>query len=253
MATLLFAASTQDKKVFTPVSSALNNLPNGAGTMIVFFKKSAAGSGDDFIAHMDSAGTNWYHAINQNTSNAVYDDDGMVLISNSVNTTDDTTNWWWYAVDWPSGASAATENFHTRNHTGGGSWTNNTSSGNNGGNRAGPGTGWFRIGWNGDEGVQNDKAIGLVAVWAGTRFSNSDYGTWTKTSDLYNHPLGKPTLLVELNTTTPVDIGLNPSTYSSGNSTGTTLTGANPDNFTFDGQGTPAVAPFIPHRMPLGA
>jgi hypothetical protein len=116
------------------------------------------------------------------------------------------------------------------------SWSNRlTVSG--GAARAGPGTsGWLRIGYFGDNSAGTvDKA--LVAIWAGTRFTDTDYGTWTKTSDLWNHALGHPSFLTELNTSTPSDIA-GGSTYSSSNSTpAPTLTGADPPSFTFDGIG----------------
>jgi hypothetical protein len=252
VATLNFSSTSSDKKVFTPISAALSNLPNGAGTMIVLHHKVATGAGADYCGLLNSAASAWYHTLSQQFGPTVLiDDDGLTGPVSSTTPTIDSTNWWWYTVDWPAGA-AALERFHYRNHTSGGSWTHSNSTGNNGGNRAGPGTGgWFRIGDTDDEATVVGRDIALVAVWAGTRFADGDYGTWTKTSDLYNHALGKPTLLVEGTSTTPVDIGLNPSTYSGANSSGTTLTGGDPPTFTFDGQGS-AVAPILgPSFVPV--
>lgn len=249
MATLHFGTGT-DLKVFTPVSSALNGLPNGSGTMIVLIKKITAGTAQDFSGLTDNGGPGaWYHCLWQDTSDKLNDDDGLAIIAATAAATDDNTNWWWYAVDWQATGST-TERFHWRNHTSGGSWTNSDSTGNRGANRSTTGTIWFRIGAFGDGGGGN-MDIALVAVWAGTRFTDSDYGTWTKTSDLYNHALGKPTMLIECNASTLTDIGLNPSTYSSANSTGTTLTGGDPPTWTFDGVGSANVNTPIFQAIPL--
>lgn len=234
MATLRFGAGT-DLKVMTPISSALAGLPNGAGTMMVLMHKTAT-TGQDFVGLNNSTLTEWYHALHAGADvTAPSDDDGLAAIQPSATVAFGTTDWWWLAVDWPAGG-ASLERFHWRNHTTGGTWSNNNSAGNNGGNRTLTGTGWLRIGGFADE-ANGVMDCALVAVWAGTRLADANYGTWTKTSDLYNHSAGKPTTLIEMNATTLVDIGLNPSTYSSGNSSGTTLTGANPPTWTFDGQG----------------
>jgi hypothetical protein len=233
VATLNFS-TTSDRKVFTPISSALANLPNGAGTMIFLVKKTVIGAAD-FGGLMLGASSDWYHVLWQFSGGALSDDDGQVGAASLATAPNDTTNWYLFAVDWP--ASAALETFHWRNQTTQSTWTHSNSNANVGAPRAGPTTaaGWFHIGSSG-EGTAATKLMGIAAVWAGTRFANTDYGSWTKTSDLWNHSLGHPTLLVELNTTTPVDLAAG-STYSSGNSSGTALTGADPDNWDFDGKG----------------
>jgi hypothetical protein len=240
VATLTFGAT--DRKIFNPISSALANLPNGAGTMIVLVKKTVLGA-TDYCGLLLGASSDWYHTLAHQAGDNLWDDDGLAGVAASAAATDDTTNWWFYAVDWP--ASAGTERWHWRNQTTLGSWTHSSSAGNDGGLRAGPTTaaGWFHIGYSGD-GSTATKLQAVCAVWAGTRFADADYGSWSKTSDLYNHALGHPTLLVELNTATPSDIS-GTSTYSSANSTGTSLTGGDPDNWTFDGVGDSV---FLPRR-----
>jgi hypothetical protein len=194
VATLNFG--TTDRKVFTPVSTALANLPNGAGTIIALIHKSTTGVAD-FCGLTNSAQTNWYHGLEQSAAGALSDDDGLAFFQSGSLITDDTTNWYWHAVDWASGA-ASIEAFHTRNHTSGGAWSHSNAGANNGGTRAGPGTGgWMRLGFVGDFST-GTKDMALVAVWAGTRFSTSDYATWTKTSDLYSHPLGAPDVPVRV-------------------------------------------------------
>lgn len=240
MATLHFG--TSDRKVFTPISTALGSLPAGAGTIIALFKNTNAG-GTDYAGLTNSAQTSWYHALSQDNSSFYFDDDQPVAVSMSVAPTIDTTNWWMVAIDWPSG-TAQTERFHMRNQTGSGAgspgaWTHVAANVANTGNRAGPGTGgWWTLGYFADWAV-GQKDMGVAACWAGTRFSDSDYGDFRKTSDLYAHALGAPTFLCELTATTLVDL-MGASTYSSANSSGTTLTGADPDNWTMDGVGTSA-------------
>jgi hypothetical protein len=241
-------ASTTDLKTFTPVSTELSNLPNGPGTICVLIHKNTAGVGSDYAGLLNSGASAWYHSLNQQTDDTLWDDDGLgsTFVTGPA---DDTTNWWWYAVDWTSGASTVAR-YHWRNHTAGTGWTHNNGGGTTS-TRAGPGTsGWFRIGDSNDE-TTSAKDMALVAVWAGTRLADGDYAIWTKTSDVYNVAT-KPTLLVECNATTLVDLGLNVSTYSSANSSGTTLVGADPPTWTFDGRGTAAAAPILgPSFVPV--
>lgn len=236
MATVHFDAVTTDFKVFTPVSSALGALSNGPGTMIVLVKQTTTGL-QDFCGLVDSGDTLFYHSLISNTGPSLFDDDGAGSVGAAGTWTQDTTNWYLLAVDWTAGTPS---NFRFRSQTALGSWTSSASAGNGPANKAGPGTGgWFRIGYIGDSAAgAKDQAV--VAVW-NTRFSTGDYSTaWNKTSDLWNHPLGRPIFLSELNSGTPVDL-VGGSTYSSGNSSGTALTGADPDNWTFDGLGSTSV------------
>lgn len=234
MPTLHFGAT--DRKVFTPISAALGALSNVAGTIVVLFKNTVTG-GEDYAGVTNSGSTAWYHALSHSNGATAFDDDQPTAVFSTANPGEDTTNWWIWGVDWPLG-TAQTERFHWRNQTTLSSWTPDPASAANSGQRAGPGTsGWMVIGYFGDYGV-GQKDIAVVAVWAGTRFADSDYGLWTKTSDLYNHPKGPPSFLCEVTATTLIDL-IGGSTYSSANSSGTTLTGANPSNWTFDGLGFP--------------
>lgn len=243
MATLRFSSST-NRKVFTAISSALGALSNGAGTILVLTRKNG-GTVADFAGLTDSTRSSFYHCFGHNSAAAqvrLWDDDQAVVL-NSVNENVDTTNWYMYAVDWPTGTSQ-TERFHIRNQTGSGagspgSWSHSNALGANTGQRSGPGTGgWWAIGDFNDLGAgQHDHAV--VAVW-NTRFADGDYGDFRKTSDLYKHSAGPPIFLCELTATTLVDL-MGGSTYSSANSSGTTLTGADPDNWTMDGLGSSGV------------
>src|SRR5262245_413662 len=143
MATLRFASG--NRKVFTPVSSALANLPNGAGTMIALFKQSSA-NGNDIFGLLNSGGTSWYHALGVTTTgdgSNLWDDYGAATIVESPSSHTDTTNWFMVAVDWA--ATAGAERFHKRNQTGSGagspgSWAHENSGASNNAPQTGPGT-----------------------------------------------------------------------------------------------------------------
>lgn len=250
MATLNFG--TTDRKVFTPVSSALANLPNGPGTMLVLVKTPNTAN-QDLVGLTNSGLTSWYHAFVLGDFSGPppgltgFGDDTINGVAGPAYPVS-TTNWYLMAVDW--GTGDATERFHYRNQTGLSAWTHGNSINTNGGLRAGPGTGgWLRLGYFGDYNF-GTKDLAVCAIWAGTRFADGDYGSWTKTSDLYSHALGPPTFLCELSATTLVDL-IGGSTYSSGNSSGTTLTGADPVNWTMDGIGA-GVAPTVKKLSALG-
>jgi hypothetical protein len=239
VATLNFTGT--DHKTFTSLSTALSNLRNStAGTMIMLVKQTTTGS-TDFCGLLDSTDTSFFHSLLQGfTASALGDDDG---VASTTNTTwpQNTTDWYFIALDWSATVGTA-DNFHWKDQTTLGSWTHSAAAGANNaaaGTSAGS-TGHFRLGAVGDFST-GAKDMGICAVWSGTRFANGDYGSWTKTSDLYNHSLGHPTFLCEITATTPVDL-MGAATYASGSSAGTTLTGANPDNWTFDGLGSTAVA-----------
>lgn len=239
MATLHFGAT--DFKTFTPVSSALGDLSNGPGTMIVLVKQTTTGT-QDFCGLLNSSATTFYHGlVNGLTGGGLLgDDDQTGSVGAAAAWPQDTTNWYLVACDWA--ATAAPENFRWRSQTSLASFTTSASSTNAPVAKAGPGTGgWFRCGYITD-GSAGAKDMGLVAVW-NVRFSTGDYSaSWNRTSDLWKHPLGAPVFLTELTSTTPSDLA-GGSTYSSGNSSGTTLTGADPDNWTFDGVGSAVNTP----------
>lgn len=236
MATLAFTGT--ERKVFVPVATALRNLRNAqAGTIICLVQQTVTGQ-QDFAGVTDTTSANFYHSLS-NQASALADDDGVVGSGASSTWPQNTTNWYLIAVDW-SATMATVERFHWRDQTGLGSWTHSPAVAANGGTAGAPATAWLRLGFTGDFST-GSKLQGLTAIWAGTRFADADYGLWTKTSDLYSHSAGPPTFLCELNATTLVDL-MGGSTYSSANSTGTTLTGADPDNWTFDGTGSGSAA-----------
>lgn len=255
MPSVQWGATNTAHFTFTPVSSALANLPNGAGTIAILWKPPTAATAQDGAGLTDSgnpAPTNWYHMISNGTGAKWTDDDGtglVVVTTGAPNGTD----WFITVVDWPAGG-AALERFHSVDQTTAGAWVHSNSTGNNAGNRAGPGTGWFRVGYSGDFTMTSGTQIALVGAWAGVALGDTNAALLNankKTSDWYSNPAGKPTFLCEVTSLTPSDL-IGGSTFSSGNSTTTNLSvGGDPaGGWTFDGIG--AVPAPAPRRMPLG-
>jgi hypothetical protein len=251
MATLYNASPGQNFATFNPVSSALANLPNGAGTIAALYAKDASTGGVDLSGLVTGAAaspTDWYHSVSHQNA-AGMDDDGLVVITSSLST-GTTTDWCVIAVTWPAGG-AAVERFHITDQTTHGAWQH-ANSGNNGGNRAGPTTanGRWRIGYFADN--QGSFGIGLSACWAGvvlTDLQIEELDNNNRTSDWWNCSGGQPTLLVECTSTTLTDIGANPSTFSSIGG----MTIANPvigaPTWNFDGRGaTTPVTPLNPFQ-----
>lgn len=252
MATLAFNGSTANV-LFTPISSALANLPNGAGT-IAALVRIADGVDAQICELLNAAESAWYHGVGigtYNNDNEMSDDDGLTGPVFATSLSGDAAgagNYRIVGLDWPTGA-AALERAHVSSVIGGAeTWTHLNSGGNNGGTRAGPATtGHLKIGMSDASNYPFAGEIALLAVWAGVRFSDTDWtNLWTnkKTSDWYNHSAGTPTTLIELTSTSPVDVGANPSTLSA--VTAATATGADPTGWTFDGQGVTAVQQLRP-------
>jgi len=232
---------------FTPISSALNGLPNGAGTIAALINRQSATANQDMTGLVNTGLTNWYHTLTM-LNDRLFSDDGIVGETETP-TWVTTTGWYIIVVTWPSGG-AALDRFHHVYQTTPAGWTHSNSAANNGGNRAGPGTsnGAWRIGYMADNNHTSSTYYALVAAWAGVALSDAqcaELSVNNKTSDWWNNSGGQPTLLIECNTATPTDIGANPSTFSSIG--GLTLTGSDP-TWTFDGHGSappPAGSTFI--------
>lgn len=225
--------------IFNPISSALNGLPNGAGTIAFLWRENSGVASADIGGLTTGTPTtsDWYHALHIDTAKMT-DDDG---IAGSVETpvwspSPQPSTWYIVGVAWPAGGPALERHHHVNQQAPAG-WTHSNSAGNNGGNRAGPGTsnGRFRIGFFSDNNGGGGYAV--AAAWAGVQLSDAQFvelGANNRTSDWWNNSAGRPTLLVECTSTTLTDIGNNPSTFSSIG--GLTLTGPDP-TWNFDGQG----------------
>lgn len=221
---------------FNPVSSALTGLPNGAGTIASLTRKDNQAGGIDCCGLVNTGLTEWYHALSH-VDDHLNDDDGLAGVQEP--SWSDNLSWYINVVTWNAGG-ASLERFHHIDQDTPAGWTHANSLGNNGGNRAGPTTsaGVWRVGYFAD--FAGSGAIGLVACWAGIALSDAqctELATNNRTSDWWNNTGGNPTTLIECNTLTPVDIGANPSTFSS--NSGLTLAGATP-TWTFDGRGVTA-------------
>jgi len=222
---------------FTPLSSALGNLMNGAGTIVALARLGGRGG---IVCIEDSAHVNINPGFSLDGASKLNEDDNVALSTASavVGTTAAAAgNYQVVALDWAAGAASLSRFHWSTVLSGAQTFTHSAAAANNGGTHAGPGTsGHLRIGTGTSEGAFLGE-IALVACWT-TRFADGDYAALLagdKTSDWWNHPLGNPITLIELNTLTPVDIGSAASTLST--LVGGTLTGADPTGWTFDGRG----------------
>lgn len=240
MATITTSLSTHAIE-FTPISTSINNLPNGAGTLAALVRRDSLADGDDICGLNNSTRTAFYMDLTSAVTTGFPGlDDGTSLLAPASGATPAgvTANDFFILVGgWPSGI--ATVRFHISSTMGAAeSWTHVNSTGNKVADRAGPGaTGKFSGAYNNSLGALNGD-FALMAAWPGVRFADADAeALWIskKTSDWWNHPAGHPSLLVECNTLTPTDIGSDPSTFSTVGDA--TLTGLDPTGWTFDGRG----------------
>jgi hypothetical protein len=244
VATLSFNGTTA-QVIFNPISSALSNMPNAQATIAAIARFGATGNNICELREPSGGGANWYHGMGFEAGADIIDDDGTSFVTYNTNIATPASgagNYRIFSVDWATSAGTSTGNSHYSSlFSAAESWTHTTSTGTVAANRAGPGTtGRFFIGSEGG-GRWFTGEIALIGVWAGVRFTNTQAEElWInlRTSDWYNHSAGQPTMLVELTSTTPVDIGANPSTLNV--VTAATATGADPTGWTFDGQGTPS-------------
>lgn len=125
MPSVQWGATNTAKLIFTPISSALANLPNGAGTIAILWKPGDWNA--DGAGLTNSAQNNWYHAHGVN-GGQWYDDDG-ISATVSVSGRNPTNKWYATVVDWPSGGSPALERFHSIDLTAAGSWAHENSAG----------------------------------------------------------------------------------------------------------------------------
>lgn len=151
----------------------------------------------------------------------------------------------WYIIVVTRASGATTPRFHFKNLTDGTAWEHVDSSiGASAANPRSASGGYFKIGnfdnspgtpGSADDDFEGD--IGLVGFWDGVNMSDGEVEallTNMKTSDWHNHAAGDVTLLTELTSTTPIDIG---EAGISLTVTGATLTGSDPPGWTFDGGG----------------
>lgn len=247
MATLAFDG-VDDRININPLSTSLNNIPNGACTIAGLLRRNSSATDDDvFGLRGGNMSGNYYHGLRckQPSTSDYFDDTGLAAVGFNGSAAHPVgaggNNFFILVFDW--GTGDATERLHVSGAIGSAeSWGHDNSDDINGGLQTGPGTGtgYFHIGnydggpWLGD--------FALVAIWAGTRFSDADAeALWINkaTTDWWNHSAGQPDTLIELNTATPTDIGSDPA--SSITLSGPTLTGADPTGWTFDGRGPPVI------------
>jgi hypothetical protein len=247
MATLTFDGINDQIKI-NPLSTSINNIPNGAATIAFLLRVP-----DVDVTNYDVCGVRggdlsggYYHGIRYGSGAGAQDDysddDGIVGVQWSgtgASRTSGTTGDDFFISVLSYAAGTVNERIHASGKIGSAeSWAHDDSNAANGGNRSGPGTsaGFFHIG--NYDGAWFKGDIALVGIWAGTNFSDSDVeALWVNknTSDWWTHSAGQPDTLIELNTSTPSDIGADP--VSSISLSGPALTGQSPTGWTFDGRG----------------
>jgi|SRR5215469_7066894 len=260
MATLVISAggSNANAVIFTPVSSALANLSNGAGTIAILMNMATISGqpAQDFVGltapASASSWTAWYHTLAWKSVGGIgmADDDGQVggNTTGGPNSGNWGTDWYICSVAWPSTPTGSMNELWSWSSATTPSWTHQNSNQLNGANRAGPSPSAAKlsIGYAGDDFTATFSAA-VVGIWAGTQLTNLQVEalvTNKRTSDWWNNAAGHPTFLSELTSITPTDIGANPSTFSTlfGGASAPSLTGANPPGWTFDGHGAAGVA-----------
>lgn len=239
MATLAFGGA--GLVTFTPLSAALGDISNGAGTIALLMRLGGTPSGgEDFAGVTNSTQSTYYHNFGIENHGWLGDDTGAsgYLHGTTAQSADASGagNFRIWVLDWPS--TAAAERVHWSSVISGAeSWTHEATTANAPAAHAGPGTtGHFRLGDFNDYSPLTGE-IALVGVW-NVRLSDTDVtNLWAnlKTSDWYNLSAGTPITLIECTSTTPTDIGSAPSTFSA--LSGVTATGADPTGWTFDGTG----------------
>ena len=111
---------------FLPISSALNNLQAGAGTIAAIFQKDAGTDSLDICGLVNESVADWFHTLRKGTSvgdpdNALQDDDGSVMNSTTDIWTPVATDYYIGAVTWAAGT--VTERFHRFDLTSPAGWT----------------------------------------------------------------------------------------------------------------------------------
>lgn len=236
MATLNFASSSSQYVGFTTLSGGLESLTSGPHTIVALGRQVSSGTWRQMLTVANSARTRSYASLGFRDSNTmVYDttrstaDDGTAWA--------DTTNWIMAAVTVDT-ADTPDAIFHRRNHTTDAAWTHingNTSPGYDPGPSA---TGRMQIGrwltsdyWNGQ--------IALIAAWT-RKLSNTELDEIIvndRTSDLWGVSGGPPAFLVECNVAYASLIDLAGNSVLDTPVSAPTLTGSDPDRWTFDAEG----------------
>lgn len=247
MATLTFNGTSNYVKI-NPITTAINNTPNGAATIAAMCRVPDSAADYDLMGLRggDLSG-GYYHGLRFGSGAAGndndYSDDNGITFSvqtsgpmRPVGATGD--NFFIVGEDWPA-SNAATRLHGTAGLGSAESWTHIDYPAANGGLQAGPGTGtgFYLLG--NYDGAWFKGDIALLGIWSGVRLSDANWeDLWIskKTSDWWNNPAGQPNTLIEFTSTSPTDIGANP--VSSIVVTGATATGADPTGWTFDGRGS---------------
>jgi hypothetical protein len=245
MGVLLFDG-VNDTIKSTSLGSGLSNLSAGNAATLLWLIKAPAGDADsDGLAYLLSgagAGTAQFGASIDNTEDIFMDLSSARTVLGTFQ-----TNVYMLLISKPAG-SPATCRLHWKQGAAG-AWTHTNFSGTQAFTTA---ASMLEIGaWQGAD-IYGSGHQGLFAAWA-ANFSDANAeacdDNW-RTSDLYNHAAGTPVSLIQLNTTTPTDIGS--SGASSLTVNGTTLDAAETlDSWNFDGTGAAADIAYLVMAPPI--
>lgn len=247
MATLRFNGTNQYFERST-LTGGLESVTVGAHTLVMLVRRGSAGFFQDPFAIANSARTLVYAGIKfRDTSapaNAVAYDASRLGVDDGTAWTS-TTNWLMTAVTLDT-ADTPDAVFHRRDHTANAAWTHINGSGSPAyGGASTPGSSgimqhgrWLTGDWfNGD--------VALVGAWA-ARLTNAQLDELKandRTSDWWNCSVGPPLYLVECNLAEASLVDLAGHSVRVAPANAPTLTGGDPDRWTFDGTGATAAIP----------
>lgn len=235
MATLTFNGTNQYTE-FSTLTGGLQNLTAGPHTLVVLARRTAINVFSDPFAVTNGALNTSYAAAKFSSANALAYDSNRLSVDDAIAHTS-TTIWAMFAT---TDDTADTPDCicHFRDHTANAAWTHTNSSGNPAYAGAGtPGsTGVMQHGrwqnadfWTGQ--------IGVAACWA-ARLTNAQLDELKandRTSDWWNCTAGPPLHLVEFNVAETALVDLSGNSVRVAPTNAPTLTGPDPDRWTFDG------------------
>lgn len=243
MATLSFAGGSSQFVGFTTLTGTLATHSAGIRTLFVLGRRPTSSGFQQFITTANNARTVTYNSIGFNGSTVINDDSAS---GTATGPTWGTTNDWGAFAITHDTADTPDLIFKLRNHTTDGAWasTNAAVNGSPGYDAGAPGaTGYLQFGrW-----LTSDYLTGQIAVaaiWArklsGTELDDIVAGD--KTSDLWNVSGGPPEFLCEFNVAHGSLVDLAGHSALDTIVSSPTLTGPDPERWTFDGTGTGGAA-----------
>jgi hypothetical protein len=238
MATLSFTAASSQFVGFTTLSGGLESLAVSARSIFVLGRRPTSSGFQQFVTVANNARTETFNSIGFNASTVINDDSAS---GTATGPTWGTTNDWGAFGITHDTADTPDITFKLRNHTTDGAWASSgaTTNGSPGYDAGDPASnGFIQLGrWLTSDYLNGQIAI--VAAW-NRKLSGADWDEIVlndRTSDIYNLSTGAPLFLVECNVAHASVIDLmNHATLDTPVSS-PTLTGPDPERWTFDSIG----------------